>query len=101
MKKYAKIVNEETKLCEVGLGTNSAFYQSVGMTEMEVEQAYDGSYYLQGYAPQAPEPTYAEKRAMEYPSIQDQLDMIYWDKINGTENWTTAIAEIKAKYPKE
>lgn len=52
-------------------------------------------------APQAPEPTYAEKRAMEYPSIQDQLDMIYWDKINGTENWTTAIAEIKAKYPKE
>ena len=52
-------------------------------------------------APQAPEPTYAEKRAMEYPSIQDQLDMIYWDKVNGTENWTTAIAEIKAKYPKE
>ena len=26
-KKYAKITNEETKACEVGLGTNSAFYQ--------------------------------------------------------------------------
>lgn len=51
MKKYAKVINEETKLCEVGLGTNSAFYQSIGMTEMEVEQAYDGSYYLKGYAP--------------------------------------------------
>ena len=37
MKKYAKIINEETKACEVGLGTNSAFYQSIGMTEMEVE----------------------------------------------------------------
>ena len=54
MKKYAKIVNEETKACEVGLGTNSAFYQSIGMTEMEVEEAYDGSWYLQGYAPQNP-----------------------------------------------
>ena len=54
MKKYAKIINEETKQCEVGLGTNSAFYQSIGMTEMEVEQAYNGSWYLQGYAPEKP-----------------------------------------------
>lgn len=52
-------------------------------------------------APQAPEPTYAEKRAMEYPSIQDQLDMLYWDKVNGTNTWQEKIAEIKAKYPKE
>ena len=49
-----------------------------------------------------PEPlTYAEKRAMEYPSIQEQLDMIYWDKVNGTNTWQEKIAEIKAKYPKE
>lgn len=49
-----------------------------------------------------PEPlTYAEKRAMEYPSIQDQLDMIYWDKVNGTNTWQEKITEIKAKYPKE
>ena len=52
MKKYAKIINEETKACEVGLGTNSAFYQSIGMIEMDVEQAYDGSWYLFGFAPQ-------------------------------------------------
>jgi hypothetical protein len=101
MKKYAKVINEETKACEVGLGTNSAFYQSIGMTEMDVEQAYDGSWYLVGYTPQAPEPTYAEKRAMEYPSIQDQLDMLYWDKVNGTNIWQEKITEIKAKYPKE
>lgn len=54
MKKYAKIINEETKACEVGLGTNSAFYQSIGMVEMEVEQAYNGAWYLLGYAPPAP-----------------------------------------------
>ena len=52
--KFAKVVNEETKLCEVGLGTNVAFYESIGMTEMEVEQGYDGNWYLQGYAPERP-----------------------------------------------
>lgn len=63
MKKYAKIVNEETKQCEVGLGTNSAFYQSIGMVEMEVEQAYTGEWYLKGYAPAKPEPTIEEQVA--------------------------------------
>lgn len=52
MKKYAKIVNQETKLCEVGLGTNTEFYESLGMTQMNVEQAYDGQWYVEGYAPQ-------------------------------------------------
>ena len=52
MKKYAKVINEETKACEVGLGTNSAFYQSIGMVEMDVEQSFDGSWYLLGFAPQ-------------------------------------------------
>ena len=51
---YAKIINNETKQCEVGLGTNSAFYKSVGMSEMEVEQAYDGSWYVKGFAPEKP-----------------------------------------------
>ena len=63
MKKYAKVINEETKLCEVGLGTNSAFYQSIGMTEMEVEQAWNGNWYLKGYAPAKPEPTIEEQVA--------------------------------------
>ena len=51
MLKYAKVINEETKQCEVGLGTNSAFYKSIGMIEMEVNQAYDGNWYLLGYTP--------------------------------------------------
>ena len=63
MKKYAKVVNEETKLCEVGVGTNTSFYASIGMTEMEVEQAYDGSWYVKGYAPAKPEPTIEEQVA--------------------------------------
>ena len=36
----------------------------------------------------------------KYPSIEDQLDMIYWDKVNGTENWKAAIDKVKADTPK-
>ena len=35
-----------------------------------------------------------------YPSIQDQLDMQYWDNVNGTTNWEDAIAKVKADNPK-
>ena len=43
---------------------------------------------------------YQRDRAKAYPSIQEQLDMQYWDKINGTNNWQDAINAVKAQYPK-
>lgn len=36
-----------------------------------------------------------------YGSIQDQLDMRYWDQINNTNHWIDHINSVKAKYPKE
>ena len=88
MLKYAKVINEETKQCEVGLGDPTAifdevekvrtwqefennvpveksemyietitvgkWYESIGMTEQDVEQAYNGDWYLKGYAPTQP-----------------------------------------------
>jgi hypothetical protein len=39
-------------------------------------------------------------RATAYPSIQEQLDMQYWDKVNGTNNWQDAIAKVKSDNPK-
>ena len=39
-------------------------------------------------------------RALEYPSIQEQLDMQYWDSVNGTTTWADAIAAVKAANPK-
>jgi len=44
---------------------------------------------------------YQRQRATVYPSIQDQLDMQYWDKINGTTTWQDAIAKVKTDVPKE
>ena len=43
---------------------------------------------------------YMEKRKREYPLVQDQLDMIFWDKKNGTTEWEDSIQDIKDKYPK-
>ena len=69
-------------------------------TDREIVYGYDGKRYFKGEEPTPPEPSYAEKRAAEYPPIPEQLDMIYWDKVNGTNLWQQKIAEIKAKYPK-
>ena len=43
---------------------------------------------------------YQRERATSYPSIQEQLDMQYWDKVNGTTNWQDAIAKVKSDIPK-
>jgi hypothetical protein len=43
---------------------------------------------------------YQLKRQNEYPSIPEQLDLLYWDKVNGTNIWVSTIGAVKAKYPK-
>jgi hypothetical protein len=40
---------------------------------------------------------YARLRASEYPSIVDQLDLLYH---GGYDAWKTAIQAVKTKYPK-
>jgi len=35
-----------------------------------------------------------------YASIPEQLDMQYWDAVNGTTTWKDHVAAVKAKYPK-
>jgi len=52
---------------------------------VEVQAEYDANQY---------------QRDRVYPSIQEQLDMQYWDKVNGTTNWEDAIAKVKLDTPK-
>ena len=49
--------------------------------------------------PDVREPSYVELRASAYPSMAEQLDMQYWDGVNGTSNWADAIQAIKDEYP--
>lgn len=75
MLKYAKIENEESKVCSVGIDTNNEVYSSLGMTLMEVEQAYNGLWYVKGYAPkQSQEEINAQTQARLTQAIQDHLD---------------------------
>ena len=41
-----------------------------------------------------------KKRRSEYPNLQDQLDTIYWDQKNGTQNWVAIIDKVKSDNPK-
>ena len=68
---------------------------------------WDGAWVFEPIPVAAPEPevepaelTYRELRAMAYPTISDQLDMQYWDSVNGTTVWADTIASVKAMYPK-
>ncbi len=53
------------------------------------KSAIDAEYVKQDY-----------KNKRKYPSIQDQLDMQYWDKENGTTTWVDAVAKVKSDNPK-
>ena len=52
MKKYAKIIDSKTYEVQLGVGCSDEYYQEIGMTLMEVEQAYNGLWYVAGKAPQ-------------------------------------------------
>lgn len=87
MIKFAKIIDEQTKKCEVGTGTNIQFYKSIGMTELDVEQSdVDGAWYLAGFAPMKTD--------------EQKLQTARSRKKKEAENALTAkIAEITPYYP--
>jgi hypothetical protein len=56
--------------------------------QTELQTAYDNA-------------EYQRNRQKEYPSWQEQMDMQYWDNVNGTTTWQDAIAKVKSDNPKE
>ena len=75
MKAYVQIIDEKSKACIVGKGADTAYYRSIGMTEQKVEQAYNGQWYLKGYAPEKP----VEQREAEVRARRDRMiDVFEW-----------------------
>ena len=66
-------------------GTTPISKADIEAKMVEVQAEYDANQY---------------QRDRVYPSIQEQLDMQYWDNVNGTTNWEDAIAKVKADNPK-
>ena len=89
MLKYAKITNEETKQVSVGLGTNTDFYKSIGMSETDVEQAYNGSWYLVGYVPEKPQ----EEKEKEVRNVRNHYLEKYVDPYQMVIRWNNLTEE--------
>lgn len=71
MLKYAKIVNSDTGLCSVGLGSNEKYFKSIGMKLFDVEQSdIDHQWYL---AEKCPMKSDKQKEAEE---IEKQINKI-------------------------
>lgn len=79
MNKYVKF-NEETGLCtEIGEGTNTEFYKSIGMVYKDVEQSeVDGQWYLSSKCPHYTDEEKLEKvkanKLSELTSITSKFD---------------------------
>ena len=43
---------------------------------------------------------YKSDRREAFASVGDQLDMQYWDAVNGTTTWKDHVAKVKADHPK-
>jgi len=43
---------------------------------------------------------YLDERRTAYPTVEDQLDMLYHDTQDQTTTWVDAITAIKEQYPK-
>ena len=89
---FAKIINNKTKEVQVGTGSNVKFYQSLGMTEMDVEQAYDGLWYVKGYAPAKPQSVIDEERIEELEQYLKDTD---WYAVRKADNGEEIPEEIQ------
>jgi len=86
------VTDTENNLGIPAIENNSDYQQFI---QDVADQGYD---VVEG--PDVVQPSYSELRVTEYPSREDQFDMMYWDKVNGTTTWEDTIQAIKDKYPK-
>lgn len=78
-KQYAKIIDDQTKELQIGVGCDVAYYLEIGMEYMETELAYNGKWYLKGYAPKEPQPepkTKEEVQKIRAALYQSEVDPI-------------------------
>lgn len=94
---FSKVINEETKEVQVGFGDNKEYFESLGMTEQDVKQAWDGNWYLTGFAPVKPVPTDDEIsviRAQLYASDSDAVFNSYQQGVASLQDYIDAKAQI-------
>jgi hypothetical protein len=79
-------------------GNNESFHCVVANDETELAELLELAIASKYGPPVEYVLNYAQQRAAAYPSIVDQLDLLYH---TGYEGWRSAIQAIKDIYPKE
>ena len=108
MLKYAKIIDENTGLCNVGIGSDEMFYRSMGMTLLDVCQSdINGDWFLSAKCPmksdEQKEVELKQKIALLHLTSADVERGIYQaigkdfeDILDIINNLATDIVDIKA-----
>jgi len=76
VKRWAKVIDDVKKLCEVGLGDDSAYYRSIGYEKIEVAEGSDGRWYVKGYEPGNAIPSAKQKRITELKKLLASYDYV-------------------------
>ncbi len=94
-----KKVDEQDNLYEVTYTENdNTIVFNVGATEeSQIDELVAFHLNFLNLEPNKPQITYAVQRANSYPSIAEQLDLLYHA---GYDGWKEKITEIKELYPK-
>ena len=80
-----KYIEEDINTIEWLNGTTPISKADIEAKMVELQADYDAKQY---------------QRDRVYPSIGEQLDMQYWDSVNGTTTWKDAVAKVKSDNPK-
>ena len=94
MMNHEAIYNTHPNVVKIGDGCFDADGNPVAITQSLVDEEvarlqaeYDSK-------------AYARARAEAYAPIADQLDMQYWDSVNGSRTWLDHIEAVKEAHPK-
>ena len=80
-------IEEDESIQYFGDSTNKPTLKKIKEKQVELQAEYDTQ-------------AYARKRAVAYPSVGDQLDMLMKDMKNGTKTHQEACEAVKTKFPK-
>lgn len=79
MIKYAKLINKQTGLCNIGIGTNVEFYKSIGMELLDVQQSdIDNNWYLIEKCPTKTNEDKIHKRENDFKSLFFEIEGLGW-----------------------
>tara|TARA_R110002110_G_scaffold414257_2_gene643852 strand:+ start:520 stop:918 length:399 start_codon:yes stop_codon:yes gene_type:complete len=91
--------DEETYFCTEVLTFNES-EKTVTFSREKFNSDIRNVIYMDMETNVAKQADWLERRIAAYPSIGDQMDMIYKDQINSTTTWSDAVAAAKLATPK-